>query len=71
MSNFSDRDLVVLDKDKRLLMLTSAMDHEEAMKLRMRLLRKFGSIEIKSRLTDGHIYILNNRVWNYIISAEK
>jgi len=52
-------------------MLTSAMDHEESMKVRMRLLRKFGSIEIKSRLTDGHIYILNNRVWSFIISEDK
>lgn len=61
----------MLDKDDRLLMLTSAMDHEESMKVRMRLLRKFGSIEIKSRLTDGHIYVLNNRVWNFIISEDK
>ncbi|XP_059471596.1 translation initiation factor eIF-2B subunit gamma [Neocloeon triangulifer] len=68
--NRTDRDLVVLDKHKRLLMLTSAMDHDDSMNVRMRLLRKFGSIEIKSRLTDGHFFIINNRVWNFIISEE-
>ncbi|CAB3366266.1 Hypothetical predicted protein [Cloeon dipterum] len=66
----TDRDLVVLDKHNRLLMLTSAMDHDENMSVRMRILKKFGRIDIKSRLTDGHFYILDNRVWNFIISEE-
>ncbi|KAF4528444.1 hypothetical protein B566_EDAN013449, partial [Ephemera danica] len=66
-----ERDLVGLDPvTSRLVLLASASDFEESLEVKMRMLRKHHRLEIHSRLTDAHLYVISKHLWKYITSDD-
>lgn len=67
-----DRDLVGIDKDtERLVFLASASDFEENVTLPRYLIKKFDSMNLYSRLLDGHFYIMKKWVINFLVDIDK
>lgn len=65
----NQRDIIGLDgQQNRLLFLDAEDDLDELLILHKSLLKRFPFVNIKSNLVDGHLYILNKWVVDFLIS---
>jgi hypothetical protein len=53
------------------LFLASASDFEESVDVRMRVLRKHKRVELHSKLSDAHLYVVSRQLWPYLVSDDK
>uniref|UniRef100_A0A023F973 Translation initiation factor eIF2B subunit gamma n=1 Tax=Triatoma infestans TaxID=30076 RepID=A0A023F973_TRIIF len=62
-----ERDFVGIDpKTSRLVLLASASDYEEELPLKCSLMRKYGRINLHSKLLDAHLYIIKRTLCHYL-----